>query len=403
MASAVAVAATPGCGSDTDGDRQSAGVRSVFTAMPLGSNSDPGGRDIVAAEQMALSERQGRAGAFQVRLVAKSTAAPDGMPDKRRAVMAASQASRARSSLAFVGAFTSTESGAVAPILNRAGLVQVTPTSTASFLTAVIPGTFRPRAALAPGGLRTLVRLPPSDDVQARAVVAYMKEEGVDTVAVADDGGIYGSGLARGVVREARGAGVRVVERLQIDEQSPERSAQSAARERPEALFVAANSSPAIRTFTTKFSRVDPEARIFLPDGLSEHPFLASLGPAQPRTYVTSFVLPNGYYGPRGVRFEERFRDRFGRRPSPFALYGYEAMALVLDAIAALPADTGLGIVGERNFVARRVLATNDRAGAIGSYSVTATGDTDIDLYGAFRVEDGRLTRGRAVTVRMLR
>jgi len=78
-------------------------------------------------------------------------------------------------------------------------------------------------------------------------------------------------------------------------------------------------------------------------------------------------------------------------------------MTLVLDAISSLPADSGLGIVGERRFVVRRVVTTTDRAGAIGSYSVTATGDTSTDIYGAFRVEDGKLTRGRAVTVRSTR
>ncbi|MFM9139004.1 MAG: hypothetical protein ACKOTH_00310, partial [Solirubrobacterales bacterium] len=32
------------------------GARQVFTAMPVGPSSDPAGRDIVAAQKMALSE-----------------------------------------------------------------------------------------------------------------------------------------------------------------------------------------------------------------------------------------------------------------------------------------------------------------------------------------------------------
>ena len=371
--------------------------------MPIGPSSDPAGRDIVAAERMALAERGGRAGAFKVELAVRPSANADGTPSPELARRAAREAARSGTSLAFIGAFTSGETAAAAPVLNCAAIVQVTPTSTASTLTAVVPGTDRPVEAIAPSGLRTLVRVPPSDKVQARAVIAYMQEEAVRTIVIASDGGIYGAGLASGVAREASLAGIRVLGRVPIGERGSEGAASRAADLQPQAVFVAANTSPSSKAFLTRFARSDPEARIFLPDGLSEEPTLAALGSAQSRAYVTNFVLPLSYYGPRGARFVQRFRARYGRQPSIFALYGYESMTLVLDAIGSVPADTGLGITGERRFVARRIQSTTDRAGAIGSYSVTASGDTTTDIYGAYRVEDGRLVRGRGVTVRVTR
>lgn len=395
---ATAIAAG-GCGEDGSAQPRATGVRSVFTGMPLGPRSDPAGRDIVAAEQMAISERGGRAGRFRIRLVVRPTADAAGMPSQQLSVRAAREAARSDNSLAFIGSYTSGETAATAPILNRAGLVQITPTSTATPLTAVVRGTARPTPQIAPTGLRTLVRLAPSDAIQARATVAYMTEEAVKSIAIADDGGLYGKGLADGVSRDAREAGIRVLGRVGFHDRSPESAAGDLAALRPDAVFIAANSSPDALAFARNLVRTDPAVRVFLPDGLSERPTLEALGEAQDRAYVTNFVLPVGYYGPRGVRFVDRFRDRYRRDPSPFALYGYEAMSLVLDAVAALPEDAGLGLQGERDFVAHRVLATRDRAAVIGSYSVTSTGDVSTDLYGAFRVENGRLVRGRAVTV----
>lgn len=393
----------PACGQEKSEAPAPQDVRQVFTAMPVGPSSDPAGRDIVAAQKMALSERGGSAGAFAVKLVVRSTALADGSPDPELAVRAAREAARSDTSLAFIGAFTSGETAAAAPILNRAAIAQVTPTSTASALTAVVPGTDRPVKEIAPSGLRTLVRIPPSDRVQARALVAYMEEEAVRSMVIASDNGVYGAGLARDVTRAAAAGGIRVLGRVPIKEGEASAAATRAAALRPQAVFVAANTSPDSVAFLTRFARSDPGARIFLPDGLSEEPTLGKLGSAQPRSYVTNFVLPIRYYGPRGVRFVQRFRARYGREPSLFALYGYESMALVLDAIGSVPNDTGLAITGERRFVTSRIEATTDRAGAIGSYSVTATGDTTTDIYGAYRVEDGRLTRGRGVTVRVIR
>lgn len=399
IAALAGVAGAGGCGAKPEVTRSPAALRTVYTAMPLGPESDPAGQDIVDAQRMAIAERGGRAGAFRVRLIARTSADAFGGPSPERAISAAQQAARSDNSLAYIGNYTSTQTAAAAPILNRAELVQVTPTSTAVSLTATAPGSTRPPRAVAPTGIRTLVRLAPSDAAQAQATVAYMQEESVKRLAIADDGDIYGRGLADDVARDARKAGIRVAGRVRIEDPSPKASAKRAVALAPDALFIGANSSPAAKSFIKAFTQSNPEALIFLPDGLSERPLLRALGDAELRTYVTNFVLPVSYYGPRGVRFVDRFRSRYRRDPSPFALYGFEAMSLVLDAIEAMPSGNGLGLLGQRRFVARRILSTQDRAAAIGSYSVTPTGDVDTGLYGAFRVEDGRLVRGRAVTI----
>ena len=67
----------------------------------------------------------------------------------------------------------------------------------------------------------------------------------------------------------------------------------------------------------------------------------------------------------------------------PMAFYGYEAMALVLDAIAA--GD------GDRAATARAARATRDRDSVLGRYSVDAEGHTTSTAYGRLAVVDGAL------------
>jgi ABC-type branched-subunit amino acid transport system substrate-binding protein len=62
------------------------------------------------------------------------------------------------------------------------------------------------------------------------------------------------------------------------------------------------------------------------------------------------------------------------------ALYGYEAMRVVLDAIAAAGADAG-----DRAAVVRAALAPRERRSVIGSYQVLATGDISPARFAGYR------------------
>lgn len=67
----------------------------------------------------------------------------------------------------------------------------------------------------------------------------------------------------------------------------------------------------------------------------------------------------------------------------PMACYGYEAMALVLDAIAA--GD------GDRAATLRAARGTRDRDSVLGRYSIDADGHTTSTANGRLAVVDGAL------------
>ena len=73
----------------------------------------------------------------------------------------------------------------------------------------------------------------------------------------------------------------------------------------------------------------------------------------------------------------------FQAQRAPFGFYGYEAMALILDAIA----DGG----GDRKATVRAGRATTDRDSILGRYSLDADGHTTTTAYGRLAVVDGEL------------
>jgi branched-chain amino acid transport system substrate-binding protein len=70
-------------------------------------------------------------------------------------------------------------------------------------------------------------------------------------------------------------------------------------------------------------------------------------------------------------------------------------MALALDAIKRT-ADRHKGLVS-RVDVVKALHSTHQRHSAIGTYSITADGDTTLASYGLYRIAGGRLTFEKAI------
>jgi hypothetical protein len=86
---------------------------------------------------------------------------------------------------------------------------------------------------------------------------------------------------------------------------------------------------------------------------------------------------------PTGRRLLARIRA--AERPAlarPEAVYGYEALRLVLDAIRVAGAD--------RRRVMRRALSIRTRRSPLGDYRIRATGDVDTHELALWALRDGR-------------
>jgi branched-chain amino acid transport system substrate-binding protein len=145
--------------------------------------------------------------------------------------------------------------------------------------------------------------------------------------------------------------------------------------------------APTVAPLLQAVARAAPKVRLFLPSALCDDAFVARLGPAAPRTVCTAPWLALSSYTPEARQVAARYRDRYGAPMPPQALYGYEALSAVLAAIRRA-GDKG----NDRGEVIDEMLATRDRKSVLGTYSIRNTGDITIQVYGSWRVRDGRLS-----------
>jgi hypothetical protein len=83
--------------------------------------------------------------------------------------------------------------------------------------------------------------------------------------------------------------------------------------------------------------------------------------------------------------FERRFAMRFHHAPGSYAAYGYEAMALVLQAIG----DAGTDASSFRDNVRNGVFGLHRDGTPLGSYSITSEGDTTECMIQRYRLLGG--------------
>jgi branched-chain amino acid transport system substrate-binding protein len=90
---------------------------------------------------------------------------------------------------------------------------------------------------------------------------------------------------------------------------------------------------------------------------------------------------------PEGRRFFDEYKQRYGvSSVDPYAIYGYEAMDLVLDSCEGLGPDCA-----DRQALIDALRETQGRESVLGTYDIDENGDTTITDYGVYRVADGEL------------
>jgi branched-chain amino acid transport system substrate-binding protein len=129
---------------------------------------------------------------------------------------------------------------------------------------------------------------------------------------------------------------------------------------------------------------VAPGASVIGSDALLSPALLRSMTAISSRLYVTSPFIDPLLLQPQGQRFRRGYRQRFRRSPNPAAAYGYESMALLLDAIRRAGGDGD-----DRHAVIDEVLSTQDRHSVLGTYSIDGNGDTTLDSVSGYRISDG--------------
>jgi branched-chain amino acid transport system substrate-binding protein len=392
-AAAALAAALAGCGVSVSASTSAPGHNlTIYSSLPLDGPRAPLSRQIVRGEKLALADARGRAGRYRVSYFSLDDSSPaSGRWEPELAARNANLAAQDNDAIAYLGDL---ESGATAislPLTNAAGLPQVSPGSPyAGFTssTAALPG--EPERFY-PSGRATLVRLDPGDGVEAAAQVRALEALGVRRLYLLSDADPVHGALAELVGADARRAGIAVVgdARLASGEGagSPEEARGAAARvgaSAAQAVFYSGAAGPAAVALWQALHARSPTLDLLGSHELGVPAFTGRVGDAGRSTLIGSPYLPLALYPAAARGLAREYGRSFGEAAGPGALYGYEAMSLVLDAIARAGRHGG-----SRDAVRAQLLATRGRGSAIGTYSVQADGETTLSRYAIDRVRAG--------------
>jgi branched-chain amino acid transport system substrate-binding protein len=393
-----ALVALAGCGSSSNTTSTKSTTPSsssktvdIYSSLPLQGSSNAQTIPMVNGIKLALSLAHGKAGPWTVNYTSldDSTAAAGGYDVTQTAADARKAASDPKT-VYYIGEFNSGASEVSIPILNEAGIPQVSPANTYVGLTVDIPGA---SAAGEPGkyyptGNRTFLRIVPLDTIQAAADLDAMKEAGCTRVAVANDKTPYGAGLATLLELTKAQYGITITSNTGIDPKAPNYRSYAATIKGQGANcfeFAGIVSNGGVQ-ITKDVHTAIPTAKIFGPDGMCTNSWTqASAGgvPASIDPLIECTVATQNLTAyPGGKTFLAEYKKAYGvSDPDPYAIYGYEAMELGLNTIASLGANGD-----NKADVLKALFAIKDRSSVLGTYGFNKNGDTTLTAYGLYKV-----------------
>jgi branched-chain amino acid transport system substrate-binding protein len=340
--------------------------------------------------KLALDQAHNKAGDYSVKYTSLDDAtAQAGEWDPGQTAANARKAAADPNTIYYIGEFNSGASEVSIPILNNAGIPQVSPANTYVGLTTNEPGSAPGEPdKYYPTGTRTYLRIVPRDSIQAAALLMAMQDAGCSKVAIANDKEAYGAGLADLVELEKKQFNVDITSNTGIDPKAANfRSyAQQVKNEGADCFFFAGIVSNGAVQLTKDVNAAVPNAKIFGGDGVCTSSYTGASDGGVPSSIApliqcTVATLDLKSY-PGGQKFLKDYADKYGEsNPDPYAIYGYEAMKLGLDTIAGLGADGN-----DKTKVLDALFNTKDRNSVLGKYGFDENGDTTLTSYGLYKV-----------------
>jgi branched-chain amino acid transport system substrate-binding protein len=392
------------CGGDDNGGGSSGGggggssaskTVTVYSSLPLQGASRVQTQAVNNGAKLALEQANGKAGNITVKFVPlDDSTAQAGSWTPEAESGNARKAAQDKSTAFYLGTFNSGAAAIAIPILNEAAVPMISPANTAVGLTTNQPGSAPGEPdKYYPTGTRNYTRIVPKDTIQGAALVTLMKQDGCTKVELTNDKEVYGAGLGKNVELAAKAQGLSIISNDAIDKNAANyRSLAQKAKAAGADCFIytGITANNAVQLYKD-FAAALPQAKLYGPDGVAESGFATPKDGGiptslDPRVKVTVATLSPDEYPPDGQAFFKDYSTKYGENnPDPYAIYGYEAMKLGLDAIARSK-------TGDRPDILKALFATKDRKSVLGTYSIDENGDTTLTDYGVYGIKDGELT-----------
>jgi branched-chain amino acid transport system substrate-binding protein len=351
------------------------------------------GTDLATRRQRA---RFARIGINLVRPVLMDYAKSDGSGnDPNKARSDALSCINDRTVYGYVGTLNSSIALVVEPVLNRSGLVMVSPANTNPTLTSP-----RFRASQEPLTYRhtipypTYYRVVTTDIIQGASGALFLKNQlGVRRYFLVDDKQTYGAGLAEGVRSYANRLGLKVVGTGHIDptDASTITSSSSAIADQvgstnADAVYYAGNLETGY-TFVKDLRRAGYQKPVMGGDAITSDSWVTFAGKRATRlNYATSV-------GPKIESTNQAFRNLYRRTfPSatqqPYDALSWDAANIIYNAIyqAANQGKLRMGNLMQRRLAVVRNVRFQRFTGATGTNSFDKNGDTTNQIVSYYKV-----------------
>jgi branched-chain amino acid transport system substrate-binding protein len=359
---------------------------------------------IANAMQLRLEQANGEACGGSVKLTYEAwddASAALGKWDPAVETENGTKAAADTSIIAYLGTFNSGAAMLSIPILNQAGpLVMVSPANTYPGLTKPGKGAEGEPDKFYPSGARNYARVVAADDIQGAVAARFVFNElGAKSVYILDDQELYGKGVADVFEATATEIGLKVVGHEGIDTKAADYKAlmtkisTSNDGGAPDAIYVGMivdnNAAQLVKDKVAILG--DNETVKFVgPDGIQTQAFIDGAGAdVAEGVYASVAGLPFDKLPEAAQTFKKDYDAKFGGDLNePYAVYGYEAMNVVLAAVEKVCADGG--DPSDRAAVRDAVFATKDFNGVLGTWSFDENGDTNLTDMTFYVAKDGK-------------
>lgn len=378
------------------GGAGSKGTLDVWTSLPMQGSAKGSSESMINAAKLALEKRGGVVAGWTINYQPQDDSTADAgkwTPEKET-----DNATRAVSNdklVAYVGTYNSGAAKIAIPILCAAGLVMVSPANTYPGLTkpgkgeADEPGKYYSNCK---DGVKNFVRVTPSDDLQSPVAAQWAKDLGAKKVFVLDDTEIYGKGAADAFEAAATQIGLTVLGHAQAPGKSTDYKALAAKIKDagPELIYYGGVPQNNSGQLWKDIKEALPDVKMMGPDGMYQDAFITGAGAAAEGTYFTFGGLDPATYTGDAAAFRDAYKAKYGDAIDTYAIYTYESMNIVLDAIQKAVDGGAKDAAAIRAAVLKNITSIKDYKGVLGTWSFDENGDTSLTTFGGVQVKSGK-------------
>jgi branched-chain amino acid transport system substrate-binding protein len=297
----------------------------IGLAAPLTGPEAQTGQDMRDGALFAIEQANNAGGVAGRRL---ELVPRDDKADPKEAASVAHYLVSSPNVVAVVGHLNSDCSLATAGIYQQASMAMVTPVSTSDALTAK--------------GYTNVFRIPIRNSAQGAAAADWVTKRAYRRIAVLDDGGAYGDGIAseftKSMASPPRQKPGQIVLRERFNKDDTDfRPLLGKIKAAKANCVYFGGMYPAAALFMKQSREMGTDFDLVGGDGIFAPEFIRLAGEAADRAYMT-FIAPLPTDLAAAPKFYSDFQHRFGHRPIVYSPLSFDAANVVIAALRAAPA-----------------------------------------------------------------